>query len=49
MFSERKFVEEFHTLFKELEDEEISFYKYFKMSQGRFYVLLTKIQPKLVC
>ncbi|XP_029344031.1 uncharacterized protein LOC103309790 [Acyrthosiphon pisum] len=47
MFTERKFVGEFHTLFKELEDEEIYFYKYLRMSQSQFYVLLTKIQPKI--
>ncbi|KAF0764393.1 protein ALP1-like, partial [Aphis craccivora] len=33
MFTQRKFVGKFHTLFIELEDEEISFYKYFRMSQ----------------
>ena len=47
MFTARKFVGEFHTLFKELEDEEISFYKYFRMSQSQFYELLTKIQTKI--
>lgn len=46
MFTQRKFVGEFHTLFKELEDEEISFYKYFRMSQSQFYILLTKIQKQ---
>lgn len=46
MFTARKFVGEFHTLFKELEDEEISFYKYFRMSQSQFYELLTKIQKQ---
>jgi len=46
MFTARKFVGEFHTLFKELEDEEIYFYKYFRMSQSQFYELLTKIQKQ---
>lgn len=44
MFTQRKFVGKFHTLFIELEDEEISFYKYFRMSQSQFNILLTKIQ-----
>jgi len=46
MFTAKKFVREFHTLFKELEDEEISFYKYFRMSQSQFYEILTKIQKQ---
>lgn len=46
MFTARKSVGEFYTLFKELEDEESSFYNYFRMSQCQFYVLLTKIQKQ---
>lgn len=43
----RKFEGEHHTLFKELEDEQISFYKYFGMSQNQLYVLLSKIQIQI--
>ncbi|VVC44901.1 Hypothetical protein CINCED_3A015675 [Cinara cedri] len=32
IFTTRKF-EEYHSLFKELEDEEMSFYDYFRMCQ----------------
>nr|CAH7752462.1 unnamed protein product [Callosobruchus chinensis] len=38
---------EYHTLFKELEDDEICFYKYFRMSRDQFYVLLSKIEKQI--
>ncbi|CAI6371984.1 unnamed protein product [Macrosiphum euphorbiae] len=43
MLIKRKQFGEYHTLFNDLQDEETSFYKYFRMSQHQFYVLLSKI------
>lgn len=38
---------EFHTLYKELEEEESSFFKYFRMSKHQFFHLLSKIETKI--
>jgi len=43
MLIKRKQFGEYHTLFNDLQVEETSFYKYFRMSQHQFYVLLSKI------
>ena len=42
MIRERKNVVEYHTLYCQLEDDESSFYKYFRMSKQQFYSLLHK-------
>lgn len=47
MFTRRKEVGEFYTLFKQSEDNGICFYKYFWMSQYQFYMLLSKIEYKI--
>lgn len=47
MLIKRKQFGEYHTLFNDLQDEETSFYKYFKMSQHQFYVLLSKIDQQI--
>lgn len=47
MLLKRKKFGEYHTLFNDLEDEETSFYKYFRMSQQQFYVLLSKIDLQI--
>lgn len=41
----RKKEGEFHTLYKELVDDEERFYKYFRMSQYEFQTIITKISP----
>ncbi|XP_049763612.1 uncharacterized protein LOC126092180 [Schistocerca cancellata] len=38
---------EFHTLYKELEEEESSFFKYFRMPKQQFFYLLSKIQTRI--
>lgn len=43
MLIKRKQFGEYHILFNDLQDKETSFYKYFRMSQHQFYVLLSKI------
>lgn len=43
----RKQFGEYHTLFNDLQDEETSFYKYFRISQHQFYVLLSKIDLQI--
>lgn len=43
IFSKRKLVEDYHTLFKDLKDGEISFYSYFSMAQDQ-YVIENHIQ-----
>lgn len=35
-------------LIQRLDDEAIPFYKYIKMSQSQFYVLLTKIKTQII-
>lgn len=47
MLNVRQSFGEYHTLFKELEDEETSFNKYLRMSQNQFYVLLLKIETQI--
>jgi len=47
MLIKRKQFGEYHTLFNDLQDEETSFYKYFRMSQHQFYVLLSKIDQQI--
>ena len=44
MIRERKDVREYHTLYRQLEDDESSFYKYFRMKKQLFYSLLHKIE-----
>lgn len=38
---------EFVTLFKELVDDECKFFKYFRMSQNSFHILLNKLETHL--
>ena len=38
IFTKRKLVGKYYSLFKELEDDEISFFKYFTMFQDQFYM-----------
>lgn len=47
MYIKRKLFEEYHILFNVLQDEETSLYKYFRMLQHQFYVLLFKIDRQI--
>lgn len=47
VFTTRNHEGEYQTLFRELEDDEICFYKYFRMNQYQFYVFLSKIENKI--
>ena len=40
MIRERKDVGEYHTLYRHLEDDESTFYKYFRISKQQFYSLI---------
>jgi len=47
MLMKRKQFGKYHTLFNNLDNEETSFYKYFRMLQHQFYVLLSKIDRQI--
>lgn len=47
MLRKRKQFGEYHTLFNDLSEEETSFYKYFRISQDQFYILLSKIERQI--
>jgi hypothetical protein len=46
-FRSRKLEGEYWTLYKELADDEIKFYQYFRMSKLQFSYLLRKIEKDL--
>jgi hypothetical protein len=48
MLEEQKTEGEFWTLFKELIDDELKFYQYFRMSRYQFNNLLQKVQVDLL-
>lgn len=47
MFLDKQYFGEYHTLFREMGNDEISFYKYFRMAQDHFYELMSKIQKQI--
>lgn len=47
IFLRRKDEGEYHTLFSALEDDELKFYKYFRMSKQQFFHLLHKIEGRI--
>jgi hypothetical protein len=47
MLRKRKIEGEFATLYRELIDDEMKFYKYFRMSIQQFTILLSKVQGDL--
>lgn len=47
MLRKRKNIGEYHTLYRQLEDDESCFYKYFRMSKYQFYILLQKIEIQI--
>lgn len=47
MLQKRKTEGEYHTLYKELVDDERKFYQYFRMSKYQFYYLLDKISTDI--
>jgi len=46
-FRNRKLEGEYWTLYKELADDEMTFYQYFRMSKHQFNYLLQKIEKDL--
>jgi hypothetical protein len=47
-WSKREIEGEFVTLYKELIDDEVTFYGYFRMNRGSFFALLEKVSPLLI-
>jgi len=47
-WSKREIEGEFFTVYKELIDDEVKFYGYFRMNRACFFALLEKVSPLLI-